>query len=222
MYFNYLTLLFLTCFSMNCFAAQEEFLYQSPRQGTVDETIFHELVQLSHDESSTFQTIQSYFQENQENCHQFQFKQPLKDKEHADLFKKVLRIKAREPQKFVPVITSSERLSPTSLGFMRQITIGENELTVQEHVVIDQESNACIFIEELVSTSTGVKLGSFTASNAVVEEAGQWYFVGTYLYSGDVPNETQIYDKIKMFRKTYENMEAFLENEDLDVVYTCD
>ena len=132
---------------------------------------------------------------------------------------KVLQIKAQEAHRFVPVISLSEFIAPSHLGFIRKITIEGNGPTIQEHVLVDRDKHQVLFIEEFViDPSGGVHPGSFTALNQVMEENGVWYFAGTYLY----PFEPQV-DKIdktsQLFLATYEAMLLFMELEDVDGIY---
>lgn len=225
---KFLSFLYVVCFAMNGFAAASaynddklgECHYLMPtQQPTVDDAFFHELIVRGNDENETFQSIATYLEQAATSCHRFQFKYPLKDRDHAQIFAKVLQIKAQEAHRFVPVISFSQWISRSHLGFNRKIKIEGNGPTIQEHVLINRESNQVIFIEESVTDANGdVQLGSFAAQNGIIEEQGSWYFVGTYLYNWE-PTTEKVRDIIQMFQDTYENMMHFTENEDVDFVY---
>ncbi|MBA3239542.1 MAG: DUF1857 family protein [Parachlamydiaceae bacterium] len=130
-----------------------------------------------------------------------------------------MQIKAQEAHRFVPVITFSQFIAPSHMGFIRNIKIENNGPTVQEHVLVDQNSMQVIFIEEWVmDTNEVIHPGSFAAINSLIEEGGQRYFAGTYFYK-DAPDVSKVPAIIEMFNKTYENMILFLENEDVDHIY---
>lgn len=197
----------------------EQCYYSEPLDFSVDEFFFQKLILQGSSEEETFASIESHLRSNIPFCHSFQFKYPLKDSAQADTFAKIMQIKAQEAHRFVPIITLSEFISPSHLGFIRHIKIANNGPTVQEHVLVDQSSMQVIFIEEWVMDANEVKHpGSFAAINSVVEEEGQWYFAGTYFYNG-ATHASEVPAIIEMFQKTYENMISFLENEDVDQVY---
>jgi hypothetical protein len=197
----------------------EQCYYAEPLEFAVDEHFFSKLILQSGNEKETFASIESHLRSNIPFCHRFQFKYPLKDGVHANTFAKVMQIKAQEAHRFVPVITFSQFIAPSHLGFIRNIKIANNGPTVQEHVLVDQNSRQVIFIEEWVMDSNEViHPGSFAAINSIIEEEGQWYFAGTYFYK-DAPDASKFPAIIQMFQKTYENMILFLENEDVDQVY---
>lgn len=179
---------------------------------------FPEIIDKINQPKETFKSIFCLLERNKHSCHQFQFKYPLGNERHAQIFAKILQIKAQEAHRFVPVITSCKFVSPSHLGFIRKITVKGKGSIVEEHVLIDQDSNAVIFVEELIETKKGVMLGCFAALNDIIEEDGQWYFVGTYLY-GSKPTDNEILERKESFRETYENMLYFVENEDVDKIY---
>jgi len=196
-----------------------ECYYAEPIEQKVDEIFFQQLILQGYDENETFVSIEKHLRDSIPFSHRFQFKYPLKDSSHAQIFAKVLQIKAQEAHRFVPVIDLSQFIAPSHLGFIRNIEIANSGPTVQEHVLVDQNSMQVIFIEEWVMDSNEViHPGSFAAINGIIEEDGQWYFAGTYLYK-DAPDASKVPAIIQMFQKTYENMISFQENEDVDQVY---
>jgi hypothetical protein len=193
--------------------------YLAPIQPVKTEEFFHELISRGNSEKETFDTIASYLKEQAAFCHRFEFKYPLKNKEYAQVFTKVLHIKAQQAHRFVPVIAFCEFIAPSHLGFIRKYNVQGLGSSVQEHVLIDQTDDNIIFIEEFIEDiDSGVQLGCFAAINSILEEEGCWYFAGTCLYDWEPEAET-INKTIQMFRKTYENMIFFIENEDIDAVY---
>lgn len=197
----------------------EQCYYLEPLDVAVDEHFFQKLIHQSCKEEETFVSIESQLRNNIPFCHRFHFKYPLKDKIHASCFAKIMQIKAQEAHRFVPVIALSQFIAPAHLGFIRNLKIANSGPTVQEHVLVDQNSMQVIFIEEWVMDSNGVVYpGSFTAINSIIEEEGHWYFAGTYIYK-DAPDASKVPSIIQMFQMTYENMISFLENEDVDQVY---
>jgi hypothetical protein len=194
--------------------------YLVPTQPVNDELFFHDLILRANDEMETFDTIASYLKEQAVFCHRFQFKFPLKEgREYAQIFAQVLQIKAQQAHRFVPVISFSQFLTPSHLGFIRKIKIGDRGPNIQEHVLVDRIYDNIIFIEELIEDSSqGIELGCFAALNSILEEEGAWYFTGTYLYNWEPDTET-MNDTIQMFKKTYENMASFIENNDVDAIY---
>lgn len=204
--------LMIVCTSFRIFAETAACIYIAPAQ-IGENTFLQELIARSYDSNETFETLLSAIQEHKSFYHQFQFKYPLKNQEHAKIFAKVLQIKAQEAHRFVPVITHSQFISPANLGFIRRITIADGP-TIQEHTLIDPILNSVIFIEEWISTKNGILLGCFAALNEIIEENGKWYFAGTYLYN-DKPSPNEISERIEMFAQTYENMLKFSESEDI-------
>lgn len=192
-------------------------VYKMPVQEPCDNKFLKELITRGHHLNESFESIRDSFEQKKSSYHQFQFKYPLKGLEHAQTFAKVLKIKAQEAHRFVPAIALSQFISPNHLGFLREITIGGGP-KIQENVLIDRASNSVIFIEEAITTTEGIESGEFAAMNTVIEENGQWYFAGTYLYN-DKPSADKIDERIDMFAKTYENMMSFIENEDVQGVY---
>jgi hypothetical protein len=206
-----------TLFAVN--DASEQCYYSAPLEHAVDEDFFQKLILLGCDEEETFASIETYLRENIPFSHRFQFKYPLKDSIQAQTFAKVMQIKAQEAHRFVPVIAYSQFIATSHLGFIRNIKIANNGPTVQEHVLVDQNSMQVIFIEEWVMDLNGMMHpGSFAAINSIIEEEGRWYFVGTYFYK-DAHHVSEVPAIIQMFQKTYENMILFLENEDIDLVF---
>lgn len=194
---------------------QPNCIYRGPVQ--CDNTFLKNLIIRSQDQNESFETIHDSIEQNQSFYHQFHFKYPLKNQEHAQVFAKVLQIKAQEAHRFVPAIEFSQLISPAHLGFLREITIGGGP-TIQENVLIDQASNSVIFIEKSITTKDGVESGEFAAINKVIEENGHWYFAGTYIYN-DHPSQEKINQRINMFTKTYENMMDFIEKGSVQEIY---
>lgn len=222
---NTLTLLFIFCFAVNGFTlsfAEDNQLgchYLAATQPAVDGFFFHELIVRGHHAKETFHSIIFHLEQHAATCHRFEFKYPLKDQDHARIFAKVLQIKAQEAHRFVPSVALSQFISPSHLGFIREIIIKDNGPVIQEHVLVDQDSDRVIFIEESVDLDGTVQLGNFAALNGVREEEGIWYFVGVYLYDWQPDSSDQIDEVVQGFQATYENMLSFIENEDVDAVY---
>lgn len=165
---------------------------------------FRALIAKGNDERETFSSVAKAFEELQKSFEPFKFQYPLKDREYAQQFAKVMQIKAQQAHRFVPVIEQSQFVKPAHLGFIRQITV--EGTPIQEHVLVDRASNSVIFIEEE---------GYFSALNQVKEEDDKWYFSGTYVY-GQRPDQKETQE---MFDKTFENMCRFLENENYEEIY---
>lgn len=196
----------------------KESQYTEPTQKN-SENLFQELLARSNDPHEIFPRILSYFEEHKNRSFQFQFAFPLKDEEEAKAFIKTLYIKSQEAHRFVPPIADSHFVSPRHLGFLREIHIAGNGPYVRERVLTDPDSPSIIFIEESVTLPSGKTVeGSFAALNQVIENNGQWYFTGTYLY-GEEPSSSDVERRMGMFRKTYENMLSFIENEDVEAAY---
>ncbi|MBA3285248.1 MAG: DUF1857 family protein [Nitrosopumilus sp.] len=197
----------------------EECYYAEPIEQKVDGNFFQKLIVKCYDENETFASIENHLRNNISFSHRFQFKYPLKNRSHAQIFAKVLQIKAQEAHHFVPVIDLSQFIAPRHLGFIREIKIKNDGLRVLEHVLLDHESAQVIFIEDWVLDSNNIRFpGSFASINSVIEEEGTWYFAGTYFYN-EKPKNADIPHKIRMFQETYENMISFIENEDVDFYY---
>ncbi len=218
----------LLCTTMGSFATAHADIekptgcfYVTPKEQFVNGVLFQNLILRAHQENETFASILAAIENDKAQCHQFHFRYPLKDKDHAEKFAKVLHIKAQQAHRFVPVIASSQFTGPGHLGFFREITIRGQGLQgprVQEHVLVDKAMNRVIFIEEWIATEDGLQPGSFASVNAVTEENGHWYFAGTYLYETP-PTLEDLGAREEMFRETYENMLFFLEQEDLEASY---
>jgi hypothetical protein len=203
-------------------AVQESCIFVEAQKYNIPD-LFFDFARMAQDETETFESLHSIFKWMMPHCCYFQFKYPLKDEQQAKDFVKVLKIKAQQAHRFVPVISSCEFIAPSHLGFTRKIIVKEKDyllqerdVRIQEHIVINADSNAILFIEEWIALSTGeIMAGHFAAINDVIEEEGQWYFTGTYLYDfvKDVEQSKQMFDA------TYRNMVTFLENEDVEVVY---
>lgn len=176
------------------------------------------LSEMSDQEGETFASINAFFDDVKESCHQFVFKYPIRDSEQAALFAKALKIKAQEAHRFVPVISACKFLETRNLGFSRQVQIKGGPL-VFEHVLVDQESDSLIFIEEFIILPSGEKVpGAFAAINQVREENGAWFFSGIYLYD-ERPAREQIAERVAMFDLTYHNMLLFIETSDVESIY---
>ena len=193
-----------------------ECIYVPPTQPIISNTFFQEIISRGHTPAETFASIRTFFEQHQTSYHQFQIKHPLKNQDQAQLFTKVLQIKAQEAHRFVPVIELSQFIEPSHLGFIRQIKIEGNGPIVNEHILMDPSSNAVIFIEESVTTQNGNEPGCFTALNEIIEESGQWFFAGSYLYDSAPEDASK---RIEMFKKTFENMVIFSESEDVDRIF---
>jgi hypothetical protein len=193
-------------------------IYLEPAQTTLTDTFFQEIINQSNHSEETFETLLAFFHVGKESFHRFQFEYPLEDKKHAELFFKVLEIKAQEAHRFVPVFTDCQFLYPKHLGFLRKALIA-NGPTIWEHTLVDKKSKSVLFIEEQEVLPNGEKIeGCFACLNAVIEKAGQWYFSGIYLYT-ERPSPEEIAQTEQMFFHTYENMIAFIKNGLTDSVY---
>jgi hypothetical protein len=197
----------------------QECYYVEPIEQKVDGNFFQKLILQGYDENETFASIENHLRDNIPFSHRFQFKYPLKNKSYAQVFAKVMQIKAQEAHRFVPVIDISQFIERCHLGFIREIKIKNDGPKVREHVLLDHESAQIIFIEEWVRDSNNIQYpGSFAAINSLIEEEGTSYFAGTYFYNEKVKN-ADIPNKIRMFQETYENMITFIENGDVDHCY---
>lgn len=188
--------------------------YMAPVGGEADGKFFKEINLLANT-GGNFEEVLAFLEARQINIHRFDFRYALKDQAQAEVFGKVLQIKAQEAHRFVPVIEISQFIEPAHLGFLRQIAIKDGPI-VQEHVLVDQ--NRVIFVEEWVITEGKIQPGKFAAVNRIIEENGVWYFAGTYLYE-EGSDEKGVAESSEMFRKTYENMAAFAESDDVNVIY---
>lgn len=180
--------------------------------------LFQELKEIA-DTQARFASVADHIEQAKISCHQFVFKYPLKDAGQAKTFSKVMQIKAQEAHRFVPVIMDCQALEKKNLGFSRQIII-QNGPLVQEHVLLDQETDSVIFVEEFVVLPDGKTVpGSFAAINRITQEEGRFFFYGIYLYDEE-PTQATIETRDAMFQATYDNMIRFLETEDVDFVYS--
>lgn len=197
----------LACFSLHASNGVSECHYLKPEKEMAAD-IFRTL-QDSSNRADTFGAVADLIEEARDSCHQFEFKYALKNREEAEVFSKVMRIKAQAAHWFVPVIKDCQVVEKRNLGFLRQVTIQDGPI-VQENVLIDQESGSVLFIEEAVLLPNGRELpGAFAAINRVIEEEGDFYFHGIYLYDEE-PDLLTIEKRDEMFRATYENMLRFL------------
>lgn len=197
-------------------------IYVAPEKFNMPD-LFFDFARLGHNENETFESLRVRFQSLWPHSHRFHFKYPLKDKEQALIFSKILHIKAQQAHRFVSLIANCQFIAPSHLGFMRTITVKEKDyllqekdVHIQEHVLVDAQTHAVMFIEDWITLSMDeVMAGHFAALNEVVEEEGQWYFAGTYLYDfvSDVEQSKQMFDQ------TYESMLLFQENEDVEAIY---
>lgn len=200
-------------------APMSECNYLEPTPPVVDETFFHNFINRAKDEAETFDSMMCSFRQSAPFCHRFQFKYPLQDRVHAEVFARVLQIKAQEAHRFVPAIALSRFDSTSHLGFRRTINIVDAGPKIQEHLLVDKGSNKVIFIEETVEVeSDKIFPGCFVAVNEIVEENGFWYFAGTYLYNSK-PESDKIENTVKMFQATYDNMMSFIETGKVAEVY---
>jgi hypothetical protein len=195
-----------------------EYHYLEPKTACAP-SLFDEFKRRSDLPQETFATLAASLHEMKDSCHQFQFKYPLRDSDQAALFARVMQIKAQEAHRFVPVIANCQFIEPRHLGFSRRVSIVDGPV-LQEHVLIDTLTRSIIFVEEFAVTPEGeVVPGTFVALNSVIEEEGQWFFSGIYLY-GQPPTEKQIQDRIRMFWLTYEAMIDFIEKCDVDLAFS--
>lgn len=160
------------------------------------------MIEKAKDEKETFDTVCQYFLNNKHRGYVFHFKYHLKDEDEAKNFNEVLKIKAKEPHHFVPVIVKSKIDSQAHLGFNRQITIKDGGPVCLEQVLLNTYSNAVLFIETSYKTGETAHQGKYVSLNRIVNENGQWLFEGIYLY----PEKPDVQAKIKMYEKTFENM----------------
>lgn len=196
----------------------QECIYIAPKANFLSD-VFSAMVTKGEDPAETFSSMAAYLHEIKDSCHQFYFKYPLQNAEQAEIFSKVMQIKAQEAHRFVPVIVDSKFIEPRNLGFSRKIGILDGP-SIQEHVLMDPTSHSIIFIEESITLQTGETLpGAFMALNRLMEEDGTWYFSGIYLFD-TVPTEQETQERVEMFRLTFENMIHFTENNDVTEAYS--
>lgn len=191
--------------------------YLPPRQAS-DENLFNQILSESMQTDKSVADIASYLHEIKDDCHQFTFKYPLFNADHALTFAKVMEIKAQEAHRFVPVFSDCRFIEEANLGFIRQADV-KGGPTIQEHVLVDSGAHTVIFVEQFVRLPNGQEIpGAFAAINQVVEEEGCWYFSGAYLYAEE-PSLDKIQERKEMFRKTYDNMIDFIQRDDVEAVY---
>ena len=97
-------------------------------------------------------------------------------------------MKAREPEHFVLVISSTEVVDESvPLGFIRVPVIdvpGREPFTITEHVMLDDALRTVLFIQTD---------GDFLASNRIEKNDGDWHFVLHYVY--DYPKAKDVFDE---------------------------
>lgn len=197
---------------------QGECIMQTPQYAPINDKFFSEIITKSKNKTETFDSILNFFEQNKNSYYLFTFNYPLANKEQADVFKKVLAIKAQQAHRFVPVIEHSQFIEPSHLGFIRQIQIKDGPL-VQERILINQNPTQVIFISEWANMHGQLLPDNFVAINEVIEKDGQWYFSGSYLYGTNPTESASEESMVEMFKTTDENMLKFIKNEDVEAIY---
>ena len=120
--------------------------------------------------------------------HTFRARLPHCSDERAEAIWAALRLKAREPEHFVLVISSTEVVDESvPLGFLRVPVIdvpGREPFTITEHVMLDDALRTVLFIQTD---------GDFLASNRIEKDGGDWHFVLHYVY--DHPKAKDVFDE---------------------------
>ena len=120
--------------------------------------------------------------------HSFRAELPYCSDRRAEAIWKSLKLKAREPEHFVEVITSTTVTDESVLfGFIRVPVIeapGKEPFTITEHVMLDGELKSVLFIQTD---------GDFLATNRVEKDGNDWYFVLHYVY--DYPKSKEAFDE---------------------------
>ena len=120
--------------------------------------------------------------------HTFRARLPHCSDERAEAIWAALRLKAREPEHFVLVISSTEVVDESvPLGFIRVPVIdvpGRKPFTITEHVMLDDALKTVLFIQTD---------GDFLASNRIEKDGGDWHFVLHYVY--DHPKAKDVFDE---------------------------
>jgi hypothetical protein len=192
--------------------------YVPPTQISFGDVFFATLRALGQLPGQNFENIKEFFGENVQSHNTFQFKFPLKDTQQAEYFIKTMWIKTQQAHRFVPVFTDCRYKERTHLGFIREVDILDGP-TIREHVVVDPNSPAVIFIEESQELPNGVVIpGGFAALNSVIQEDGYWYFACTYVYS-QAPQDQVVEERKEMFRETHRRMLSFIESGETETVY---
>lgn len=186
--------------------------------GIVDTNFYSNILEKSANRAETFDSIYDYFQKHKKGFYRYEFKHLLRDKKHAQIFVKVLAIKAQEAHRFVPPIQKSEFQTPCHLGFVRHIKIEGGGPVCSERVLVNPHGSRVIFLEEWCEMNSSIEPGSFAAMNGIIKEKGKWYFTGEYLYS-TASDEREVQARKKMFNQTYQKMLAFIEKEDVEKIY---
>ena len=120
--------------------------------------------------------------------HSFRAELPYCSDQRAEAIWKSLKLKAREPENFVEVITSTTVTDESvPFGFIRVPVIeaaGQEPFTITEHVMLDEELKSVLFIQTD---------GDFLATNRVEKDGNDWYFVLHYVY--DYPKIKEAFDE---------------------------
>lgn len=120
--------------------------------------------------------------------HTFRARLPHCSDERAEAIWAALRLKAREPEHFVLVISSTEVIDESvPLGFIRVPVIdvpGREPFTITERVMLDDALRTVLFIQTD---------GDFLASNRIEKNGGDWHFVLHYVY--DHPKAKDVFDE---------------------------
>ena len=120
--------------------------------------------------------------------HSFRAELPYCSDQRAEAIWKSLELKAREPEHFVEVITSTTVTDESvPFGFIRVPVIdvpGREPFTITEHVMLDGELTSVLFIQTD---------GDFLATNRIEKDGNDWYFVLRYVY--DYPKTKDAFDE---------------------------
>ncbi len=120
--------------------------------------------------------------------HSFRAELPYCSDQRAEAIWRSLELKAREPEHFVEVITSTTVTDESvPFGFIRVPVIeapGQEPFTITEHVMLDGELKSVLFIQTD---------GDFLATNRVEKDGNDWYFVLRYVY--DYPKTKEAFDE---------------------------
>jgi hypothetical protein len=198
--------------------SKSECFYIPANRDPIDETFLQKLIEDSNEPTATVENILADIQRNKASYAQFQFKFLIGDKASAETFAKALQVKAQEAHRFVPQIGKCEFIRASLLGFNRIVAIPKAQIELEEHLLVNKDTNVVIFIEEWYRPIGKVEKekGGFAAINAVEEDHGKWYFTGTYLYpeSKTELKDEKIAERLKMYSDTFENMKKFCLNKD--------
>ena len=120
--------------------------------------------------------------------HSFRAALPYCSNQRAEAIWNSLELKAREPEHFVAVITSTTVTDESvPLGFIRVPVIeapGQEPFTITERVMLDGALKSVLFIQTD---------GDFLATNGLEKDGDDWCFVLHYVY--DYPKTKETFDE---------------------------